>query len=98
MLHSLAAVTVLVPDYDEGLAFFRDALGFTVLEDAVLSPGKRWLVVAPPAEKARRSCSLFRAMRIRDARSAARPADGSASLFTPDDFRADYENSAEARG
>ncbi len=47
MLHSLAAVTVLVPSYDDGLAFFRDALGFAVLEDTVLSPGKRWLVVAP---------------------------------------------------
>ena len=47
MLHSLAAVTVLVPSYDEGLAFFRDVLGFAVLEDTPLSPKKRWVVVAP---------------------------------------------------
>ena len=47
MLHSLAAVTVLVPSYDEGLAFFRDVLGFAVLEDTPLSPAKRWVVVAP---------------------------------------------------
>jgi len=40
MLRSLAAVTVLVPSYDDGLAFFRDVLGFAVLED-------RWIVVAP---------------------------------------------------
>ncbi len=47
MLQSLAAVTVLVPSYDEGLAFFRDVLGFAVLEDTPLSPTKRWVVVAP---------------------------------------------------
>jgi catechol 2,3-dioxygenase-like lactoylglutathione lyase family enzyme len=47
MLQSLAAITVLVPSYEDGLAFFRDALGFEVLEDTSLSPIKRWVVVAP---------------------------------------------------
>jgi catechol 2,3-dioxygenase-like lactoylglutathione lyase family enzyme len=47
MIQSLAAVTILVPNYDEGLAFFRDVLGFTVLEDTLLGPSKRWVVVAP---------------------------------------------------
>jgi putative peptidoglycan lipid II flippase len=47
MLQSLAAVTVLVPSYDEGLSFFRDVLGFAVLEYTSLSATKRWLVVAP---------------------------------------------------
>jgi catechol 2,3-dioxygenase-like lactoylglutathione lyase family enzyme len=47
MLRSLAAITVLVPGYDEGLAFFRDVLGFEVLEDTPLSASKRWVVVAP---------------------------------------------------
>jgi catechol 2,3-dioxygenase-like lactoylglutathione lyase family enzyme len=47
MLDRLAAVTVLVPTYDEGLAFFRDVLGFAVLEDKRLDSRKRWVVVAP---------------------------------------------------
>ena len=47
MLQRLAAVTVLVPSYDEGLAFFSDVLGFTVLEDTPLGEKKRWVVVAP---------------------------------------------------
>jgi catechol 2,3-dioxygenase-like lactoylglutathione lyase family enzyme len=47
MLRSLAAVILLVPSYDDGLAFFRDILGFVVLEDTQLSPAKRWIVVAP---------------------------------------------------
>jgi catechol 2,3-dioxygenase-like lactoylglutathione lyase family enzyme len=49
MLQSLATVTVLVPSYHDGLAFFRDVLGFAVLEDTALSPNKRWIVVAPSA-------------------------------------------------
>jgi catechol 2,3-dioxygenase-like lactoylglutathione lyase family enzyme len=47
MLQTLAAVTILVPSYDEGLAFFRDILDFAVLEDTPLAEGKRWVVVAP---------------------------------------------------
>jgi catechol 2,3-dioxygenase-like lactoylglutathione lyase family enzyme len=47
MVQRLAAVTVLVPNYDGGLAFFRDVLGFAVLEDTPLGAKKRWVVVAP---------------------------------------------------
>ena len=47
MLQGLAAVTLLAPSYDEGLAFFRDVLGFVVLEDTPLSATKRWVVVTP---------------------------------------------------
>jgi catechol 2,3-dioxygenase-like lactoylglutathione lyase family enzyme len=43
---SLAMTTFLVPDYDEAIAFFRDALDFTVVEDSDLGGGKRWVVVA----------------------------------------------------
>ncbi len=48
MAQSLAAIALLVPAYDEGLAFFRDAVGFVVLEDTRLDPDKRWVVVGPP--------------------------------------------------
>lgn len=48
MLRSVDAFTLLVPDYEAGLTFFRDALGFAVVEDTVLAGGKRWVVVAPP--------------------------------------------------
>ena len=48
MERSIAAVTLVVRDYDEALAFFVDALGFAVVEDTPLGGGKRWVVVAPP--------------------------------------------------
>jgi len=47
MAHSIASLTFLVRDYDEALTFFTEALRFTVLEDAPLGDGKRWVRVAP---------------------------------------------------
>ncbi|OQA22352.1 MAG: hypothetical protein BWY63_00866 [Chloroflexi bacterium ADurb.Bin360] len=45
MAHSIASLTFLVRDYDEALAFFTEALRFTVLEDTLLGDGKRWVRV-----------------------------------------------------
>jgi len=43
----IALVTLVVPDYDAAIAFYRDALGFDLLEDTPLGPTKRWVRVAP---------------------------------------------------
>jgi len=43
----LALVAFLVNDYDEAIAFFTQALGFTLVEDTPREPGKRWVVVRP---------------------------------------------------
>ncbi len=48
MVRSLAAVAFAVSDYDSAIAWFRDALGFELLEDTKLAEDKRWVVVAPP--------------------------------------------------
>lgn len=42
---SLALTTLLVPDYDAGIAFCVDTLGFALIEDSDLGGGKRWVVV-----------------------------------------------------
>lgn len=44
----LGLATLVVPGYDEALAFYVDAAGFTLVEDTELEPGRRWVVVAPP--------------------------------------------------
>lgn len=41
----LAMTTLVVPDYDAGIAFCVDALGFDLLEDTDMGAGKRWVVV-----------------------------------------------------
>ena len=47
MTQTIANVTLLVPDYDAGIAFYVDQLGFDLLEDTKLSETKRWVRVAP---------------------------------------------------
>ncbi|MEO0916919.1 MAG: VOC family protein [Pseudomonadota bacterium] len=47
MTQRLALLSILVPDYDAGIAFFVDKLGFALLEDTDLGDGKRWVRVAP---------------------------------------------------
>jgi catechol 2,3-dioxygenase-like lactoylglutathione lyase family enzyme len=47
MSQQLGAVTFLVRDYDEAIAYFTTKLGFTLVEDTPLGGGKRWVRVAP---------------------------------------------------
>lgn len=48
---SLGMVTVLVDDYDRGIEYFTQALGFSLIEDTPLSPEKRWVVIAPNLDR-----------------------------------------------
>jgi catechol 2,3-dioxygenase-like lactoylglutathione lyase family enzyme len=45
----ISAITYLVRDYDEAIAWFVNALGFVLIEDTDMGEGKRWVVVAPDA-------------------------------------------------
>jgi lactoylglutathione lyase len=47
----IASLTLLVPNYDEAKAYYRDVLGFAVIEDTDLGAGKRWVIVAPPGSR-----------------------------------------------
>jgi catechol 2,3-dioxygenase-like lactoylglutathione lyase family enzyme len=42
----LALTALLVRDYDEAIAFYCDALGFSLIKDSDLGAGKRWVVVS----------------------------------------------------
>ncbi|UAB78057.1 VOC family protein [Erythrobacter sp. SCSIO 43205] len=45
---TLAMSTLVVPDYDAGIAFYAEKLGFKLVEDTDLGDGKRWVVVEAP--------------------------------------------------
>lgn len=45
MATRLALTTLVVPDYDAGIAFCVGALGFDLIEDSDMGGGKRWVVV-----------------------------------------------------
>lgn len=47
MSQNIAALTLLVRDYDEAIAYYTEKLGFVLLEDTQLGAGKRWVRVAP---------------------------------------------------
>lgn len=48
----LAALSIIVPDYDAGIAFFCGTLGFDLLED-IPQGHKRWVTVAGPGAQTR---------------------------------------------
>jgi hypothetical protein len=90
----LAALTLLVRDYDEALAFFVGALGFELLEDTPLREGKRWVRVRPPGRAADSGMSLLlaRAATPEQQASVGDQTGGRVFLFLEtDDFRRDYE-------
>lgn len=88
---SLALVALVVPDYDEALAFYVGTLGFELVEDRpVPAQGKRWVVVSPPG--AHESRLLL--AQARGERQLSRVGDqtgGRVFLFLhTDDFWRDY--------
>ncbi|MEX3011237.1 VOC family protein [Hoeflea sp. TYP-13] len=46
-MQKIAHVTMLVPSYDEGIAFYVGSLGFELVSDTDLGDGKRWVLVRP---------------------------------------------------
>jgi serine phosphatase RsbU (regulator of sigma subunit)/catechol 2,3-dioxygenase-like lactoylglutathione lyase family enzyme len=44
----LQSVTIFVRDLEKSLGFYLDQLGFQLIFDARIQPGRRWVTVAPP--------------------------------------------------
>ena len=44
----ISAISLIVPDYDQGLEFYIGLMGFELIEDTPLDEDKRWVLVAPP--------------------------------------------------
>jgi len=52
-MNTLGMIAIVVDDYDIAISHYVNDLGFTLIEDTVLSPEKRWVVIAPSNEGAR---------------------------------------------
>ena len=91
MSQSIALVSLVVHDYDEAIAFFVNALRFTLVEDHPQGD-KRWVMVAPRGST---GCSMLLA-KASTPQQASRVGDqtgGRVGLFLhTDDFQADYEH------
>lgn len=91
MQQRLGAVSVLVRDYDEALAFYVGALGFELIEDSPRGPGKRWVLVAPRGGDGARLL-LARAATLEQQAQIGNQCGGRVWLFLQtDDFWRDYQ-------
>jgi len=46
----LSAISILVSDYDEAIAWYGEKLGFELIVDTPMVGGKRWVVVLPSSD------------------------------------------------
>jgi uncharacterized glyoxalase superfamily protein PhnB len=53
MMNTLGMIAIVIDDYDAAISHFVDDMGFTLVEDKVMSPEKRWVVVAPNKDGAK---------------------------------------------
>jgi catechol 2,3-dioxygenase-like lactoylglutathione lyase family enzyme len=79
-MNGLATVALIVPDYDEAIAFFTAALGFELLEDRPMGH-KRWVVVRPAGGQVGATLLLARAATPEQAALVGRQWGGRVGLF-----------------
>jgi catechol 2,3-dioxygenase-like lactoylglutathione lyase family enzyme len=92
MPQKIAQIALVVNDYDEAINFYTKKLHFTLIEDTVLSPTKRWVVVAPQNST---GCNLLLAKAANEEQQkfVGNQTGGRVFLFLhTDDFDSDYQN------
>lgn len=96
MKQSIGLVSLVVPEYDEALAFYVGVLGFTLIEDSFIpEQNKRWVVVAPPGSSESRLL-LARASNPEQASRIGNQTGGRVFLFLhTDDFARDFQRYRE---
>ena len=88
MAASVAMFTLLVDDYERGIAFHRDALGLRLLENTDMGGGKRWVVLSGPQGS---RLLLARATGERQQAAIGNQAGGRVGFFLEtDDFARDH--------
>ena len=90
----LAMTTLLVPEYDAGIAFCVDALGLDLIEDSDMGGGKRWVVVGGSDGG---QLLLARAAGDTQAAAIGRQASGRVAFFVhTDDFAGTHARLVDA--
>jgi catechol 2,3-dioxygenase-like lactoylglutathione lyase family enzyme len=88
-MRHLAHIALVIDEYDTAIEYYTQVLGFTLVEDTVMSPTKRWVLVTPGS-----GCQILLA-RAADEEQRSRIGNqtgGRVFLFLhTDDFMRDYE-------
>jgi catechol 2,3-dioxygenase-like lactoylglutathione lyase family enzyme len=97
MKQHIGAVSLLVRDYDEAIAFYTQKLGFDLVEDTPIGHGKRWVLVAPPGSRETRIL-LAKSSDCGEENCVGNQTGGRVFLFLhTDDFERDHA-SMQSRG
>lgn len=97
MVQFISSLALIVPNYDEAIAYYTSILGFDLCEDIDLGGGKRWVTVSPPGARETRLL-LARAATPEQASRIGNQTGGRVFLILQtDDFWRDYRVYA-ARG
>ncbi len=92
MIQSLAHIALVVNDYDEAIKFYTQTLHFVLLEDKVMSPTKRWVIIAPQGSTGT-SILLAKASNEEQQNRVGNQTGGRVFLFLyTDDIKRDYLN------
>lgn len=92
MKQILAHIALVVDDYDKAINYYTKVLNFVLLEDTMLSPDKRWVVVGLPGSS---GCSILLAKASNDDQIAhiGNQTGGRVFLFIhTDNLDRDYKN------
>lgn len=98
MKQSIGLVSLVVPEYDEAIAFYVGVLGFNLVEDSFIpEQNKRWVVVAPTGSTETKLL-LARAYNQEQSSRVGNQTGGRVFLFLyTDNFARDY-GAFKARG
>jgi catechol 2,3-dioxygenase-like lactoylglutathione lyase family enzyme len=92
MRQNLAHIALVVDDYDKAIEYYTSVLKFTLLEDKMLTPSKRWVMVGIPGSS---GCSILLAKASNDEQKSriGNQTGGRVFLFLhTDDLDRDYKN------
>ena len=90
MKQHIANIALVVRDYDEAINFYCEKLSFELVEDTVLTPEKRWVVVKPQGSDGCRLL-LAKASNEEQEKAIGNQTGGRVFLFLfTDDFWRDY--------
>lgn len=109
MMRMINTISLLVHDYDEAIDFYREKLGFQLLEDTALANSdKRWVVISPcrldrtanneqASGRSGADLLLARATSEQQAKAVGNQAGGRVFLFlNTDDFWRDHASMTHA--
>ncbi len=92
MNQEIAQIALVVKDYDEAIAFYTQKLHFVLIEDTILTPEKRWVMIKP---RGNGHCCLLLAKAANELQASriGNQTGGRVFLFLyTDDFERDYKN------